>query len=105
MKFYRYIKFTTVSANDDDYKLCIPSYNLKLEEFESTKETNKGYWIKLYSWSLDEKWISKSSKKRFAYPTKEEALLNFKKRTEKYIEILENKLQDSKIYLNIANKL
>jgi len=33
-------------------------------------------------------WISKNSKKRYAYPTKKEALENFIKRNERRIEIL-----------------
>jgi len=63
------------------------------------KETPKGYWIG--DW-LFKKWIPKDSKKRFAYPTKEEALNNFIIRTKKYIEIIKSRLDDSKYAIILA---
>ena len=70
------------------------------------KETPKGYWIGYgslgqhkYNW---QKWVSKTSKKRFAYPTEKEALTNFIKRTEKRLKILKRQTWTCKISLNLA---
>ena len=52
-----------------------------------------------------DKWISKSSKKRYAYPTKEEALINYIKRTEKRLRILESQIKLCKTGLSQANEL
>src|SRR6478609_5954370 len=92
MKFYRYEKM----AGSD---------KLTLTEFSLVKETPKGYWIcqghpnMLHSFH---KWVSKTGKKRHAYPTKEEALNNLIKRTELRIKILSNQLTASKMLLKDA---
>jgi hypothetical protein len=81
MKFYRY---------EDDYH--INGCQIELREFILLRETPCGYWIVPYyiehypdmieKWK---KWIPKSSKKRFAYPTKEEALVSLRARKERQI--------------------
>ena len=94
MIFYRYeIAYGTVD-------------NLVLREFTLAKETPGGYWISLGLHSISkDKWISKSSKKRYAYPTKEEALINYIKRTEKRLRILESQIKLCKTGLSQANEL
>ena len=74
--------------------------HIDLTVFRMLRETECGYWIisdhfKRYEkpWpdgivrmaERSKRWISKTSRKRFAYPTKEEALNNFKKRKERQI--------------------
>lgn len=116
MKFYRYIIRTYASMHDDDYhshmsmKFNYSNTKLELEEFDLIKETPKGYWIGLYLnpyyddpfWK---KWIPKESKKRFAYPTKEEALENYIKRTESRIKILKSQIMESETGLRRAKEL
>ncbi len=88
MKFYRY---RTVRSETNVF-IDLDIYNLH-------KETPKGYWIgygsllegQLRSNSI---WIPKVSRKRFAYPTKEEALHNYIKRCEKRTAILRTQLND-----------
>ena len=66
-------------------------FDLRFIEYQLVKETPKGYWITHRSWRLQmisPKWISKTSRKRFAYPTKQEALTNYIKRTERRLDIL-----------------
>ena len=95
MNFYRY-EAVEYAEHDIDGELVSPTFSnpkLELREYNLFKETLKGYWIGYYNpfgvrlgeW---QKWVSKTSKKRFAYPTKEEALINFIKRTERRIGIL-----------------
>jgi len=68
-----------------------------LTSFRLFSETAKGYWIGYgfdnghsFSWK---KWVSKTARKRYAYPTKEEALNNYVKRTERRIKILQAQIE------------
>lgn len=75
------------------------------------KETPKGYWIKpIWDISLNisltrdfktchRKWISKTSKRRYAYPTKGEALINFKARKRRQIQILTAQINNARVAL------
>jgi hypothetical protein len=105
MTFYRYhtVTYATMGIDGEYESSSIPNPALELLKFEMTKETPKGYWIGIEGFP-NYKWIPKKSKKRFAYPTKEEALVNFIKRTESRIKILEYQIWDSKISLNIAKE-
>ena len=97
MKFYRYDMITTTSMSngyDDGYYgnnlslqlRSIGHTDLYFDTYVLHKETPKGYWIKLGgdpnhpSLSGKPLWISKTSVKRYAYPTKKEALFAFIKR-------------------------
>ena len=88
-KFYRYHDYHDANG-------C----HIELQIFHELRETKCGHWIirdyfERYQkpWpggikSMAEsfkKWVSKTSRKRFAYPTKEEALKNLKKRKERQI--------------------
>ena len=101
MKFYRYYN---------------QGADVILEKFKLFKETPAGYWIIPEYWSVaDEmttsinerynKWISKTSRKRFAYPTKEEALESFKMRKQRQIPILKAQLECAKEALKVAENI
>lgn len=105
MTFYRY-DVIEYAAHDIDGELTTPNFpnpTIILRTFELVKETPKGYWIchgfldKLHG---DKKWVSKTSRKRYAYPTKEQALINLRKRTERKIKILDRQLRFAKITLS-----
>jgi hypothetical protein len=86
---YRYIDHCTVS--EDPYgKLYSNVHKPSILTYEILKTTPKGYWI---AYRGSEKWISNYSKKRFAYPTKEEALESFKYRKKRQIRILKSQLR------------
>lgn len=102
MEFYRYV-WTEYAGHDIDGELCSPSFpnpSLELTTYNLIKETPKGYWIGIGR--IKYKWISKDSKKKYAYLTKEEALNNFIKRTEKRVKILKWQIDCSKIALEMA---
>lgn len=88
MKFYRY-----VIKNAEHTPL------VSLLEFDLLRETPSGYWI-VPDWMYrhddwkeqHKKWINKRSRARFAYPTKEEAMVNFIKRTERRVMFLKHDL-------------
>lgn len=99
MTFYR---FETKLTYDGFYR--IEEWNLKL-----VKETPKGYWISHYynSNGLIGKpiWVSKTAKKRYAYPDREIALKSFIKRKERQIKILTDRLRGAETTLNQAKSL
>lgn len=100
MEFYRYEALET--SNN------FPNPEITLIVFDFVKETPKGYWIIRRGWGnyLGEfkKWIPKESKKRYAYPTKKEAMTNYTKRTKYRIALLERQLQFCKMALYKARK-
>lgn len=96
MKHYRYQSQIT-------YHEYLPAdVKIKLIEFESVKETKFGYWIIEKSLLIyyerkqsfaKPAFVLKQSKKRYAYPTKEEALNSFKARNKKRITYLKRDLR------------
>ncbi len=76
-----------------------------LSEYLVTKETECGWWIggnkpkfepHSFHTYTSKKWVSKTTRKRFAYPTKEEALVNFKARKQRQILIIKGQLERAK---------
>lgn len=59
------------------------------EEFSLIKETPCGYWIEDHSWPFELSgqrwWVSKTSRKRFAYPSEEQAVESFVARKKQQI--------------------
>ena len=97
MKFYRYQDQLICW----DYNLNIPEVRIREITFNLIKETPKGYWIVencLHLVAIEEltHWVSKTAKKRYAYPTKKEAMENLKARKERQITILEKQLARAK---------
>lgn len=108
MKFYRY-EAVQYAEHDFDGELVAPIYPnpvIVLREYVSLQETPKGYWIghreNYFGWK---KWVSKTSKRRFAYPTQEEALQNYLKRTERSIKIMTNFIEYQKVALHKAKEI
>jgi hypothetical protein len=112
MKFYRYeiVEYAVIGDDGEYADAKFPNPKLELREFNLQKETPKGYWIGygfIHPHSLrgQARWVSKTCRKRYAYPTKEEALLNFVKRTEKRMRILDWQSQVCRISLIIAKNI
>ena len=110
LKFYRYELVTYASMGDSDVAYNTLSAQVKLfsnsrlvlSEYNLYKETPKGYWI---GYRYSKRWISKTGKKRYAYPTKKEALINYIKRTERRKEILENQAFACQLGINSAKNM
>lgn len=102
MIFYRYdIAYTHLN-----------NVEIALHKFDLLKETPQGYWIvpnlRWHSLEAKEKhkrWIHKVSRKRFAYPTKEEALYSFIMRKKKQIIYCKRDMRNAEAALNIARKI
>lgn len=89
----------------DDWVSCgYDNVSIKLEEWKVIKETPKGYWINRMSgiWWGGKRWVSKTSRKRFAYPTKEEALESFLIRKKAHIKHLKRNLTNAEKALELA---
>lgn len=72
---------------------------VSLHRYRIVKRTPKGFWISDYSFSFPQKdrWVSATGKKRYAYPTQDEALESFMYRKLRYMRILEGRLRNAKI--------
>jgi hypothetical protein len=116
MTYYRYND--GMAYQDQDYKLI----DLELKEYEIIKETKCGIWIRFpekdrYLFNPIEhiqgkkfilekySYYDTSIKKKYAWPTKEEALISYIARKEKQIAILENQLQNAKEFLTLAKEM
>lgn len=107
MNFYRYelVQYSNFSGDDDYYSSLPATTKLVVREFNLIKETPKGYWISYGAFTYYRgkgRWVSKTSKKRYAYPTKEEALNNYIKRTERRIKYLKTDLDACESGLRLA---
>lgn len=110
MKFYRYeaVEYASIDYDGDYVMSSIPNPRVVLREYNMHRETPKGYWIgygEARRLSSKGWWVSKTAKKRRAYPTKEEALNNFIKRTERRIKILSRQLDFCNFALRDAKRI
>lgn len=72
----------TINAEMEMYGVSKP--RLVLQDYKVVATTKKGYWITYLSGGKD-KWVSASSWKRFAHPTKKEALESYIQRKKAYV--------------------
>ncbi len=101
----------TYKAGDIFYRVtdCIAP-DIFLEEWPVVKTTPKGVWLKplwANGWALESGKLRRVSvnvdmKKRFAYPTKKEALAAYVHRKNRQIARLEHQLGCAKAYLETA---
>ncbi len=106
IKFYRYEAVNYASIDEfGDFTTGFPNPTIELRTLNLHRETPKGYWIgygKPGQYSSKGRWVSKTSKKRFAYPTKEEALNNFVLRKTRQIQILKAQLENCTVAISKA---
>ena len=88
-----------------DYNTNQAKVKIYLEDYKMLRETPCGYWIDTSGYGKSyETWVSKTSKKRFAYPTKHEALLNLKYRKQRQIKLLKVNLSRAEAALDLCLK-
>jgi hypothetical protein len=93
MELYRYIR--SIGTNFFDSKIILKKFTVILE-------TEKGYWFNDYG---KKRWVSKLSKKRYCYPTIEEAKINFIKRTKRCEKIQRINLEKTLNFLLLSKDL
>lgn len=105
MKFYRY----------NDIDVYNHGIEVRLETLYLVRETDKGYWIShhpnynehatLHAVWDKPRWISKTSRKRYAYPTKSEALEGFYYRKRRAVELFHFSLEKARRALDVAKTM
>jgi hypothetical protein len=102
MKHYRYQSKITYD------EFAPPKVSIELIEFDSIKETRAGYWIiesiymRYYTRGINhikKRFVLKNSRKRFAYPTKDEAMNSFKIRANKRVSYLKRDLSNAELII------
>ncbi len=74
---------------------------LECREYIVTAETPKGYWIG-YLEGAKFRWVSKTSHRRFAHPTKEEALEAYRQRKTAYVRHSKARLRTAEEDLSLV---
>jgi hypothetical protein len=98
--WYRYYE---MSLGDNQVKLC-------LDKEEVLRHTPKGVWLaKGFFFGADRpsdlmRWVSNSTRKRYAYPTQKEAMVGFYHRKCRQKLIMESRLGDVKIAITLAKE-
>jgi len=108
MTFYRYETDVNSMGGFDQFENFVHTGNsvdVKLREFSLVAEIPKGYWIGDAETGWFKKWIRKKSKKRYAYPSKEEALNSYLIRTRNRVGYLQRDLKNAEKALKIAEKI
>lgn len=100
---YRY-KTGWDSMYDDENE---PSgkYELAMESFIVKRETEKSYIIADIWAKKHFRVVSKTARKRFAYPTKQEAIENYIHRTNRRVSYLRNELEHLAEFLTVADAI
>jgi hypothetical protein len=89
---YRYEDIKTSTGWDDDYS-SVDNWKvtIHLREYPVLRVTRTGGWIRR-GWNT-ERFVGATGRKRFAYPTKEEAWISFLIRKRRRVEHLESQLR------------
>ena len=100
--WYRYIETTECAFNDDGDFITSSSLKLGLLCFRVQKTTPKGVWI--LAEHGNNRFVLRDARKRFACPTKEEALASFIARKERQQHILQVRLERTVEALGLAKR-
>jgi len=93
----------------DEYENAIGSYSVEVVPRECflIRSTAKGFWVghgtEANPWGL--RWISNTSKKKYAWPTKKEAMESFVRRTNVMMDHLSRQMNDCRKALAAAERV
>ena len=107
MIFYR------INAEIDcfNFDLGLEIAKAQVDQFHLLRETRCGYWI-VPAWAMGyglnrerhKKFVLKNSRKRYAYPTIEEALVSFRKRCALRVSHAEYQLQNARAIWELSKE-
>ena len=103
-RWYRY-ETAYYSNGTDEWGEALPGHSvvIQLREFWVMCHTPKGVWLRMgYGGS---RFVLKSARKRYACPSKEEALVSYIARQRRRISILKSQANDSRIGLRMAEQM
>lgn len=103
-KLYRYESKRWSVCVDSEMEIFTSRLELCLKSYNIVSETPCGYWITFCSGTKD-KWVSKTSRKRFAYPSKEEAKEAYRQRKLAYIRHSQSRLKRAKEELSLLDSM
>lgn len=92
---------------DEDKLFRYANYkdDIYLRKYQIIKRTPKGCWVKDLVCKSGKRFILNDARKRFAYPTREEALESFMHRKWSQIAIIKKQMQDAKDALSWVDEL
>jgi hypothetical protein len=98
--WYRYVAFRESSWSES----C--GYDIRLDcfEYRVIRHTPKGVWL-CQPYCMGKKFVLKDARKRFAYPTKREALISYIARQKRRLLILKGQIEDSEMGLRVADRM
>lgn len=103
----------TIHYRVNAYESC-HEVRIVVEQFVVVKETPQGYWIthtNYKDWDKEFglaemkrskllKWVSKTSTKRYAYPSLTEAMISFRRRKQRQVMFLRSTLETAQVALD-----
>lgn len=97
---YRYEEQITAPLLDEYDEVIAGTRTMRLVcyEFKINKRTPKGVWIDTYGFP---KFVNMNARKRYAWPTREEAYTSFRARKERQIEIVSYQLRRARCALKV----
>lgn len=104
VRWYR-IEGQRTSTGTDEFGDPNPGHNVDLwvKKFRVEKETPKGVWlVGEYGWSR--RWVSRTTRKRYAHATLEEAVASFRARKQMQRKILLSQLDDVARWLKLLDQ-
>jgi hypothetical protein len=99
MTMFRLQSCTYARRDEDTELLYVSNRTLYFIEVPVVKVTPKGFWLDYYG---SRKFVRAEARKRWAYPTKQEALESFIARREKQLKILRSQISESTLFLGMA---
>jgi hypothetical protein len=102
--WYRYQAFRQSYGTDEWDESTGYHIRLSCFEYRVIKHTPKGVWLQ-QPYCPKNKFVLKNAKKRFAYPTKREALISYIARQKRRLSILRSQIEDSKMGLHVADRM
>lgn len=87
-----------VECNLELFSEELSDYYIHYHQFKILKRTPCGVWIEYWT-QKGKRFVNLTLRKRFAYETKQEALIGLEKRTQCYIKILSANLEAAEINL------
>ena len=92
MTEYLYRAFGSVSYSERVFEDDFPEVTIMIDALPILRRTPKGAWIK-NPITDQEKWVSDSTRKRFAYPSEEYALESLRQRNRRHLGHLRAKIK------------
>ena len=97
------IYFRAVSTTDSEYP-CEEDFYIEFLAYRVVRRTKKGAWIQQGHYDK-QRFVLDGATKRYAYPSKDEALESLIFRKTRHINILERELAEARVALRLANEL